>query len=137
MQYHPDLPPEQFLPVREPDKPLPGPETAPVQDQGGQERRHDLLMEHPPPPTNSGIAPPPPVVTPTVPPPAGSLSSPPAAVPAAAANLDVIEREWVNRIMQIIRDTQGDPYAQEAAFEQAQIEYLEKQHGKQIRATRG
>lgn len=56
--------------------------------------------------------------------------------PATADDVDVIEKAWVDRAKQIIKETKDDPRAQEAAFEQLQIEYHKKRYGRDIKATR-
>lgn len=49
--------------------------------------------------------------------------------PAIAQDVDVIEREWVNKAKAEIERTKDDPHAQEAAFEKLQTEYLKKRYG--------
>ena len=56
--------------------------------------------------------------------------------PAVADDLDVIEKAWVDRAKQIIKDTRDDPRAQEEQFEQLQIEYHKKRYGRDIKAKR-
>lgn len=128
---NPVLPPEQLLPTAEQTSP---PTAYPAETSAdGAERQHEKQMEQAP-QSPAGNQPPPAMptaVSPTLPSAAGT------AHPAAAADLDVIEQEWVNKIKQIIRDNHDDPHAQEAAFEQVQIDYLKKRHGKDIKATRG
>lgn len=53
--------------------------------------------------------------------------------PVMAADVDVIEREWVDKAKQIIDTTQNDPHAQEAAMEKLQIAYLRARYGKDIK----
>ena len=57
--------------------------------------------------------------------------------PMIAEDVDVIEMEWVNKAKKIIKETKSDPFAQEEAMEQLQIEYLRKRYGKEIKKTRG
>ncbi len=56
--------------------------------------------------------------------------------PAVADDLDVIEKAWVDRAKQIIKDTRDNPRAQEEQFEQLQIEYHKKRYGRDIKAKR-
>ena len=56
--------------------------------------------------------------------------------PAVADDLDVIEKAWVDRAKQIIKDTRDDPRAQEEQFEKLQIEYHKKRYGRDIKAKR-
>lgn len=57
-------------------------------------------------------------------------------VPDVADDVDVIEKAWVDRAKQIIKETKDDPKAQEDAFEQLQIEYHKKRYGRDIKASR-
>lgn len=49
--------------------------------------------------------------------------------PAIAQDVDLIEKEWVNKAKEVIANTKNDPHAQEAAFEKLQSEYLKKRYG--------
>ncbi len=68
--------------------------------------------------------------TPTV---GSSAPSGAVATPAVAADQDVIEPEWVDKAEQVIDATQGDPYAEEAAIESLQVEYLQKRYGHAVK----
>lgn len=57
-------------------------------------------------------------------------------MPAIADDVDVIEKAWVNKAKQIIKDTRDDPRAQEEQFEQLQIDYLKKRYGRDVKAKR-
>lgn len=50
-------------------------------------------------------------------------------VPSAAADEDLIEPEWVNKTEQVIAETSGNPFAEEEAIEDLQIDYLQKRYG--------
>ena len=50
-------------------------------------------------------------------------------LPGAAADEDLIEPEWVNKTEQVIAETSGNPYAEEEAIENLQIDYLQKRYG--------
>lgn len=53
--------------------------------------------------------------------------------PMIAEDVDVIEMEWVDKAKKIIKQTRDDPFAQEQAMEQLQIDYLRKRYGKEIK----
>ncbi len=52
--------------------------------------------------------------------------------PATAADVDVIEPEWVDKAEQVIKASQGDPYSEEAAVEDLQQDYLKKRYGHNV-----
>ncbi len=58
-----------------------------------------------------------------------------AGVPAATANpqiaadVDVIEPEWVAKAEQVVQAHAGDPYGEEEAIEELQQDYLQKRYG--------
>ncbi|MBW3538072.1 hypothetical protein KY386_01100 [Candidatus Parcubacteria bacterium] len=70
-----------------------------------------------------------------VPPPTPAVPTPPAAGPAIADDVDVIEKEWVEAAESIVKNTAGDPYLEEEAVENLQIDYLKKRYGKEIKKT--
>ncbi len=85
-------------------------------------------------------APPPPV--PPVPPgppvqadPSQPVPPPPPAPPPAAADRDVIEKEWVDKAEQVVEKTTGDPHAEEEAVEDLQIDYLKKRYGVDVKKS--
>ncbi|MEX0749156.1 MAG: hypothetical protein WD467_01265 [Candidatus Saccharimonadales bacterium] len=126
------LPPssEQIFPQLEAEKL----NTADEQLPNGAERQAEEAVERDV--TDAQIvlptAQPAPLPTPTQPTPV-----PPASTPATAADdVDVIEKAWVEKAKQIIKETKDDPRAQEQAFEQLQIEYHKKRYGRDIKATR-
>ncbi len=49
--------------------------------------------------------------------------------PVSAADVDVIEPEWVDKAEEVVRAHQGDPYAEEEAIEELQQDYLKKRYG--------
>lgn len=81
----------------------------------------------------------PPVAPPTTQPPADQQQpqvtggQPSINAPAAADDVDLIEKEWVNKAKQVIETTKDDPHAQEAGFEELQIEYQKKRYGRNIK----
>lgn len=52
--------------------------------------------------------------------------------PTEAADVDLIEKEWVQKAKQVVSDTKSDPHAQESAVSQLQADYLQKRYGKNI-----
>lgn len=53
--------------------------------------------------------------------------------PVTAADEDLIEPEWVDKTEQVIAQTSGNPYAEEEAIEDLQIDYLQKRYGHQVK----
>ncbi|HSX48603.1 MAG TPA: hypothetical protein VLF41_03850 [Candidatus Nanoarchaeia archaeon] len=77
-------------------------------------------------------------------PPASAATSPPAAqtpppaaaplnTPAVADDVDVIEKEWVDKAQQVVADTADNPRAEEGGFENLQEDYLKKRYGKDLK----
>jgi hypothetical protein len=52
--------------------------------------------------------------------------------PVAAADDDLIEKEWVDKAKKIIAETRDDPHRREAEVNKLQIEYIRKRYGRQI-----
>lgn len=52
--------------------------------------------------------------------------------PAAAADEDLIEKEWVDKAKQIISKTKDDPHAREREVNRLQVDYLKKRYGKEL-----
>jgi hypothetical protein len=59
---------------------------------------------------------------------------PPITGPAIADDVDVIEREWVDKTKQVIEATKADPHAEEDAIEDLQVDYLKKRYGQSVKA---
>lgn len=57
----------------------------------------------------------------------------PLAAPPIAEDVDVIEKEWVDQAEKIVGQTKEDPYAQEEAVEDLQVDYLKKRYGHTIK----
>jgi hypothetical protein len=53
--------------------------------------------------------------------------------PAAAADDDLIEKEWVERAKKIVASTKSDPYLQEQQVSKLQADYLKKRYGKEVK----
>lgn len=136
---NPTQPTPAPLPERQPITPT-QPETpgAPT-----PERPAPSGFEQAPQPGQPAGAPPVPVVPPTlpavpVPPPVAPGAPPvpaqaPLAGPPIADDVDVIEKEWVDEANKIISATSGDPYVEEEAMEDLQVDYLKKRYGKEIK----
>ncbi len=56
----------------------------------------------------------------------------PSVGPATAADVDVIEKEWVDKAEAIIAKTAGDPHAEEEAIEDLTIDYMKKRYDKDV-----
>lgn len=53
--------------------------------------------------------------------------------PSSAADVDVIEKEWVDQANKIVEQTKDDPYVQEEAVESLQQDYLKKRYGHDVK----
>ena len=56
--------------------------------------------------------------------------------PQAASDLDVIEKEWVERAKAIVEQTRSDPYLQEQKVAEMQSDYLKKRYGKELKVEK-
>ena len=56
-------------------------------------------------------------------------------VTATAADEDLIEKDWVIKLKQIIKDTKDDPYQREQQVSALQRDYIYKRYGRKIGAT--
>jgi hypothetical protein len=65
-----------------------------------------------------------------------SLGAPTAqdSTPAMADDGDLIEKEWVTKVKQVIATTADDPYEQNKKFSQLKADYLQKRYGKTIKS---
>lgn len=84
----------------------------------------------PPPPTPTIAQPLPASQVPVTPPATPTVAS---QSPQIADDVDVIEKEWVDAAEQIVKDTRDDPFRQEEAVENLQIDYLKKRYGKDVK----
>lgn len=68
-------------------------------------------------------------------PPTSTAATPPPvmATPAIADDVDVIEKEWVDHATKIIEATNQDPYVEEEAIEDLQVDYMKKRYGKDVK----
>lgn len=53
--------------------------------------------------------------------------------PAIADDVDVIEKEWVDKAKQIVTSTKDNPYQQEKEVSKLQADYLMKRYGKKVK----
>lgn len=53
--------------------------------------------------------------------------------PAAAADEDLIEKEWVDKAKKVIAETKHDPFLQEQAVSRLQADYLQKRYNKTVK----
>lgn len=54
--------------------------------------------------------------------------------PATADDIDLIEKEWVEKAKQIVHSTQGDPHAQSQQLSQMKADYIKKRYNRVIKA---
>lgn len=54
-------------------------------------------------------------------------------VPAIADDVDLIEKEWVDKARSIVNEYKHDPYMQEKAVGKLQSEYIKKRYGKTVK----
>lgn len=59
----------------------------------------------------------------------GSISN---SVPSVAADIDLMENEWVEDLKKMIVETKGDPYVREEKFKKMQLDYLIKRYNRSI-----
>lgn len=113
--------------------PGPAPERAPVQPE-----QHETHEQHrggpagdPASVQTTPVAPPLPTITPAEP----TLPIEPSdsTNPAAAADDDLIEKEWVEKAKKVIAETKHDPHLQEAQVSRLQADYLQKRYGKTVK----
>lgn len=99
----------------------------------------------PPPAQLPSIPPVPPVVPPVAPlAPGDPAAQPPQPAapsltpnPAEAADIDVIEKAWVDQADKIVKQTKQDPYVEEEAVEALQQDYLKKRYGHDVKKSDG
>ncbi len=57
----------------------------------------------------------------------------PIATPAVADDLDLIEKEWVEKAKAIVAQTRSDPYNQNKEMNRFKADYMQKRYGKEIK----
>ena len=55
------------------------------------------------------------------------------APPAVADDLDLIEKEWVEKAKKIVSNTHNDPYNQNKEMNKFKADYMKKRYGKDIK----
>jgi hypothetical protein len=55
--------------------------------------------------------------------------------PVIADDVDVIEKEWVDKAEEVIAKTAGNPHAEEEAVEDLQIDYMKKRYNKDVKKS--
>jgi Txe/YoeB family toxin of Txe-Axe toxin-antitoxin module len=55
--------------------------------------------------------------------------------PLIADDVDVIEKEWVDKAKKIVNATKENPYEQEKEVSKLQADYLMKRYNKQIKLS--
>ncbi len=73
----------------------------------------------------------PPAASPTFTPP--PIATPALTTPAVADDLDLIEKEWVDKAKSIVARTRSDPYSQNKEMNQFKADYMKKRYNKDIR----
>jgi hypothetical protein len=70
--------------------------------------------------------------TPVAPQPVADASAPQTATPAVAADGNLIEKEWIDKVKQVISHTSDDPYAQQREISRLVADYVLKRTGRTI-----
>lgn len=60
-----------------------------------------------------------------------------AAIPAMADDVDLIEKEWVEKAKQIVEQTKDDPYKQNQEMTKMKSDYLKKRYNREIKVSEG
>ncbi len=132
------------------NQPIPSPPAETADSARPDKKHHELKLEAPHHPAKAESAPAAPASAPIIgsPPIPGSAQPPPppslkqavdaatvstSANPELADDVDVIEKEWVDRAEEVIKDTAGDPHAEEEGFEDLQVDYQKKRYGIDIK----
>lgn len=53
-------------------------------------------------------------------------------VPDAAADTDLIEKEWVDKAKQIVEHTAEDPFTQQQELSKMKVDYMKKRYNKDV-----
>lgn len=57
--------------------------------------------------------------------------------PIVAADVDLIEREWVDKVKNVIAETRDDPYRREQEVKTLQADYIRKRYGRELGGNNG
>jgi len=50
-----------------------------------------------------------------------------------ADDVDLIEKEWVNKAKNIVKSTVGDPHVQNEQISQIKVDYMKKRYGRDVK----
>lgn len=67
--------------------------------------------------------------------PAVRASTPTAVTPDMADDIDLIEKEWVDKAKAIVEHTREDPHQQNKQLNEFKADYMKKRYGKELRLT--
>jgi len=123
--------PEQGVPSS--STPESSPVAAPEVQTGSVEKANQGTSVQLPPVTIAAPAPQP-AAEPAAPPPTTSqgvvVTSPP-----VADDVDIIEKEWVDKAKKIVEKTKDDPHRQTAEVSILRADYLKKRYGKEVKLS--
>lgn len=117
-----------------------GPEKSVEQSQDGRREAREVLQEGPKGDPASSAPPLPPVLDTSLvvqPSTNNSQSDGISGVPIVAADVDLIEKEWVDRAKLIVTKTRDDPHEQETEVGKLQAEYLKMRYGRDTKTVNG
>lgn len=63
----------------------------------------------------------------------GALQKTIIALPSEASDTDLIEKEWVDVLQEIVRQTSEDPYAQQKEISKLKADYMKKRYNKDVK----
>lgn len=66
---------------------------------------------------------------------AGSDSVPTETTTLVAEDVDLIEKEWVERAKEIVHKTKDNPYLQNRALTQLKVDYVKKRYNKDVKMS--
>ena len=52
--------------------------------------------------------------------------------PSVASDADLMEKEWVDKLKNMINETRNDPYSRQQKFKEIQMDYLKKRYNRII-----
>ncbi len=62
-----------------------------------------------------------------------SIPTPPVSTPAIADDVDLIEKEWVEKAKAIVESTHGDPYTQSKQLNKMKADYIKKRYNRDVK----
>jgi hypothetical protein len=131
-----DLPPVQVPGTTEAHPAAASPEAAPPVTQQGAERNPELLPTQPSNQDQPGQLPQPAAApaaatpAPTADPQATAQAVP---TPQIADDVDLIEKEWIEKAKSIVAKTKADPHAQNQELNQVKADYIKQRFNKELR----